>query len=110
MEGSPDQIAVPIVWMSPEDVPILFANAFVCQFDQTLDSHLITIGQITPPALIRATREELRAQAEQVQFVPVKPVARLAVSPARLQELLAILHANVDQLDRVTTMRPGDPR
>lgn len=110
MEGPPDAIAVPVVWSSPEDVPILYANTFVCQFEQTLDAFILTVGQLTPPALIGATVEELREQAEQITFVAVKPVARFGLTRARLEELIALLQANLDQLERATTMRPGDPR
>jgi predicted GNAT superfamily acetyltransferase len=110
-EGAePEGVEVPIAWMGPEDVPILFANAFVAQFDQTLDAFILTIGQMTPPALIGASPEELRAQAEQITFVPVKPVARFALSPGRMRELVAVLHANLDQQERAATMRPKDPR
>lgn len=110
MEGTPDAIAVPVVWSSPEDVPILFANTFVCQFEQTLDSFILTVGQLTPPALIGATPEELREQVENIAYVPVTPVARFGLTTARLQELIALLQANLDQMERATTMRPGDPR
>jgi hypothetical protein len=110
MEGSPDSIAVPIVWSGPEDVPILFTNAFVSQFDLTLDAFILTFGQMTPPALIGATPEELKEQAEQVTFVPVKPIARLSLTPRRMQEVIAALQANLDQLERASTMQPGDPR
>jgi hypothetical protein len=110
VEGSPDSFAVPIVWAGPEDVPILFANAFVSQFDQTLDSFILTFGQMTPPALIGATPEELREQAEQITFIPVKPIVRLSLTPTRLREVIASLQANLDQLERASTMQPGDPR
>lgn len=110
MQEPPDDgIAVPVVWASPEDVPILFANTFVCQFDQTLDAFMLTVGQLTPPPLI-GTPEEIRAQAEKVDFVLVKTVARLAVSPGRMRELIAALQANVDQLEQARRMSPGDPR
>lgn len=110
MEGHPDSITVPIIWSGPEDVPILFTNAFVSQFDQTLDSFILTFGQMTPPALAGATPEELREQAEHITFVSVKPIVRLSLTPTRLREVIASLQANLDQLERVTTMQPGDPR
>jgi hypothetical protein len=83
VEGPPDSIAVPVVWSSPEDVPILYANTFVCQFEQTLDSFILTVGQLTPPALIAATPEELREQAENIAFVVVKTVARFGLTPSQ---------------------------
>jgi hypothetical protein len=42
--------------------------------------------------------------------VPIKPVVRLGVTPARARELIATLHANLDQLEQATNLRPADPR
>lgn len=101
-------IRIPVVWDAPEQVPILFVNAFVCQFDRD-GSFIITIGQSTPPALT-GTPEEVEEQARQISFVPVKPVARLGLTRSRLEEFVAALQANLEQLDRATSMQGGDPR
>lgn len=113
--GTPDEIPggvrVPVVWLGPEEVPILHANAFVSQFDpETLDTLLLTVGQLTPPVIAGATEEEREAQARAVTFVAVKPVVRLALSQARVRELIATLEANLDQLDVAIRVRQGDPR
>ena len=95
----------------PEEVPILHANAFVCQFDpQTFDSITLTVGQLTPPAITGGTDAEREEQVRNVAFVPIKPVVRLALTPARARELVATLEANLDQLDRARQPMPGDPR
>lgn len=108
---TPEGVSVPIVWLGPEDVPILHANAFVSQFDaQTLDSLTLTIGQMTQPAIGGATAEEREEQVRQIAFVPIKPVVRLALTPARARELIATLAANLDQLEQATNVIPGDPR
>jgi hypothetical protein len=107
----PQGVAVPIVWLGPEDVPILYANAFVSQFDpQTMDSLILTVGQLTPPAIIGATPEERLEQAERVAYVPIKPVVRLGLTPAHARQLVAALQANLDQLEEANRLRPGDPR
>ena len=65
-----DGIAVPIVWLGPEEVPILMANAFVCQFDaHTLDSLILTVGQLTPPVISAPTVEEREEQARAISYV-----------------------------------------
>jgi hypothetical protein len=107
-EEHPEGIAVPIVWNAPEEVPILVANAFVSQFDRD-GSFIVTIGQMTPPALV-GTPDEVEEQARQVNFVPVKPFVRLGLSRARLEELIAILQANLEQSERARTMGGEDPR
>ncbi len=107
----PGAVQLPVVWLGPEDVPMLHANAFVCQFDgQTMDSMLLTVGQLTAPAIAGATEEERREQVEQIAYVPIKPIARLAFTPARARELIATLEANLDQLDQATKLRKVDPR
>jgi hypothetical protein len=107
----PHAIQVPVVWMGVEDVPILHANAFVSQFDpQTFDSLILTVGQLTPPAIAGGTIEEREEQARQVAYVPIKPVVRLGLTIARASELAATLQANLDQLEQATKLRPGDPR
>ena len=78
--------------------PILFANAVVAQFDPDLGAHIVTIGQVTLPALI-GTPEEVTEQAAELEFVTVKAIARLAFTPAKLQEVIETLQANVDQRD-----------
>ena len=110
--GTPDQpegIPVPLVWAGLEDVPIIYSNSFICQFDQDLQTFIVSFGQTTPPILI-GTPDEIEQQAREIEFVQVKPVFRLALSQSRLQELVSVLGANLDQLEHVRTMRPGDPR
>lgn len=104
-----EQIQLSIVWTGAEDVPIFFANQFIVQFDGDLGAHILTVGQLAPPALI-GTPEEKREQAERLDFVAVNTVARLAFTPARMQELIGVLTANVDQREQAAKLRPGDPR
>jgi hypothetical protein len=110
-DDEPDGIAVPVAWLGPEDVPILHANAFVSQFDpQTLDTLLLTVGQMTPPAIAGATDQERQEQARAISYVAIKPIVRLALSPARARELIATLEANLDQLALATRVNSRDPR
>lgn len=111
VDDIPEGIAVPVAWLGVEEVPILLATAFVSQFDgQTLDSLTLTVGQVTMPAIMGTTDEERKEQLEQVAFVPIKPIARLGLTPARARELIATLEANLDQLEQATKLRPTDPR
>lgn len=88
---------------------MLYANSFIVQFDtQALGSFIITVGQLTPPALI-GTPEQVREQAEGLSYVHVRTAARLVVTRQKLDELIAVLQANRDQYEEATKMR-GDPR
>lgn len=105
-----EQVDVPVVWAGVEDVPIFYANTFVCQWD--LVSHggfIITVGQLTPPALM-GTPEEVREQAEQVSYVPVRAVTRLGITRAKLDDLIAILTINRDGYDKAVSKMGEDPR
>lgn len=109
--NGPDGIEVPVVWLGVEDVPILHANAFVSQIDaQTLDALILTVGQMTQPAISGATEQERRQQVESVAYVPIKPVVRLGLTEARARELVATLQANLDHLETARKLKPADPR
>lgn len=86
-------IQIPLTWIGVEELPIHLANQFVCQFEQ--QEFILTFGQMSPPALLGGTEEERAEQAEQIDFVPVRPLARLAFTETRLRELVAVLEANL---------------
>jgi len=104
-----DAVEIPVVWAGVEDTPILYANTFISQFDPTsTGAFILTIGQLTPPALL-GTQDQVKEQAERVSYVPVRAVARIAITRTKLDELIAILESTKEKFDRATTIR-GDPR
>jgi hypothetical protein len=107
----PPGVAVPVAWLGVEEVPILLATAFVSQFDPvTLDSLTLTVGQVTMPAIMGNSDKERQEQIERIAYVPIRPIVRLGLTPARARELIATLQANLDQLEEATKLNPGDPR
>jgi hypothetical protein len=94
--------AVPLVLVGLEDTPIQYANNFVVQFDDT--AFILTIGQFGPPMLLGDEAEQ-RAQAEQITHVPVKVLARVAMTRARLTALISVLQKNLESADRVAQAR-----
>lgn len=101
------EFQLPVSWIGAEDLPVLFANTFVGQVEAEQGVFFLTIGQIVPPALI-GTPEEKVEQLEQISYVPIKPVARLALTRERLKYLIAILQTNLDQHDQILQARGGD--
>jgi hypothetical protein len=89
-------ISVPLVYVGGEEVPILYANQFVSQFQG--DEFILTVGQVSPPILLGEVDEQ-REQAERLSYIPVKVVTRLALTRQRLEELLALLKSNLDAYD-----------
>ena len=98
--------AIPLAWIGAEDLPVLFVNQFVGQVEAEQGVFFLTVGQALPPALI-GTPEERVEQLEQVSYVPVKPVARLALTRERLEYLIAVLQTNLDQHDQISQQMRG---
>lgn len=109
MADEPQTIQLPASWLGLEETPILFANVFTSQFDVDLQAHLVLIGQVAPPPLV-GTPEEVAEQAQEIDFVSIRPIVRLAITPSKMLELIQVLQANVDQREQVAKLRPGDPR
>jgi len=97
LEERPPDIGIPLAWVGAEELPVHLVNQFLCQFNQ--DEFFLTVGQIVPPALIAPTPEERLEEAEQIPYVPIKPLARMAFTRQRLMELVATLQANIAQYD-----------
>jgi hypothetical protein len=91
-------VALPLVWIGAEDAPILFANQFLAQVQP--GEIVLSVGQVTAPAVI-GTAEEQQRQLESVGYVPIKVVARYALTPQRLEELAKMLAALVADYKRL---------
>lgn len=96
MSEEQNQVALPIVYVGAEDVPILFANQFVIQHSQ--QEFFLTVGPLQPPILL-GKPEEVQEQVKRLGYVPVKVVARLALTEQRLRELIKVLEAHLTRFD-----------
>jgi len=95
--GREEGVLVPIVYVGAEDVPILLANQFIIQHEQS--EFILTLGQMTPPILL-GTPEERREQAQKLAYIPVKIVARIAFTRDRLVELIQMLEEHLRKFDK----------
>ena len=89
-------ITLPLVYIGAEEVPTLYANQFVIQYDR--GDFILLMGQVSPPILL-GSDEEQRAQAKQVGYVPVKVVGRYAMSRDRVAELVQLLATSLNRVD-----------
>jgi len=96
-QDAKDIFEIPIVISGAEDVSIHFANQFVIQHQQ--NEFILTVGQMSPPILL-GSEEERREQAKQISFVPVKVIARIAMTRERLVELISVLQQNLAVFDQ----------
>ncbi len=92
----PGILSVPPVYVGIDDVPILYANHFIIQHQQA--EFILSVGQVSPPILLGDEAEQ-REQAERLSYLPVKVVARLALTRERLQELMTVLQDNLKHFD-----------
>lgn len=105
--GPPEGMSLPLAWVGLEELPIAYANQFVIQFEADA-SFVLSIGQVTGPALLGESPEEIQRQAEQIEFVPVRPIARIAMTQKKVQELIGVLEANLKNFE--TMQAQIDPR
>jgi len=101
MTTQDEPVEIPLMFIGAEDVPILFSNIFTIQHQQ--NEFIITVGQVQPPLLLGSPEDRLE-QAKRVPYVPIKVVARLALTRTRLVELIKALQENLQNYDQ----RPGE--
>lgn len=97
MAEDPEAISIPVVWVGGDETPILLVNQFLGQFQG--NEMIITFGQFAPPALI-GTEEERREQVRDISFIPVKVLARFALTRSRLEELIQVLQETLANHDK----------
>ena len=85
---------LPLEWDVPEGLAGLYANNIVVQHTQY--EFVVSFFQTFPP-LVLGSPEERAAQIEQLDSVKAKCVARIVVSPERMQAFVDVLASNVEQ-------------
>jgi hypothetical protein len=100
------EAVLPIRWMGTEDIPIVFVNQVLGQVGRQGEV-VLSFGQITPPALL-GTPEQQREQAKDIDFLPVKPVARLALTRVGLDDLIRVLQQTRDNYQKIEEAMAGE--
>jgi len=92
------------VWVGVDEAPIVFANQFLgTVFEGEV---VLTLGQATPPALLGTPEQQLE-QARQLNFIPIRPMTRVAMNVARLRELIGILEQTLENHTRQQQAQEG---
>ncbi len=94
----PEGVNLPIVWEGVDDVPMVFVNQTLGQVGQQSEV-ILTFGQLAPPAILADTQEEREKQARALTHLPIKPVARLALTRTGLEQLVDVLHQTLTNHD-----------
>lgn len=99
MPGSnPQNRDIPISWVGHDEVPISYANQFLVQ-NQAEGSFLLSVGHLSPPALV-GNPEQIAAQLEDIEFVPVRPLLRAALTESTMRDLVAVLEASLRKAEQ----------
>jgi hypothetical protein len=99
-EQLPEGMAsLPVAWEGIEDVPILFVNQVLGQVGQQAEV-ILAFGQVAPPAILGETQAEREKQLRAITRISVKPVARLALTRAGLEQLVGVLHQTLENHDK----------
>ncbi len=100
-EDTQKELQIPVLWDGVENVPLVLTNQVLGQVGQQGEV-ILTFGQVNPP-LLMGTPEQQAQQASDIPFVAVKPVARLALTKAGLDDLVRVLQEtqkNYEQAQR----------
>lgn len=101
---SKGEIAVPLVWVGADELPIHFFNQMVAVVQA--NEIFLMLGSLMPPPIVGDTREERKAQAESVPFVAIKPIVRLGLTPEKLKELIGVLQLTMENYERQQKAQP----
>ncbi len=79
---------VPIRLEGAEEIPISYVNYVLVS--HTTDEFFMTFAQMHPPYWLAPTKEDV----ERLTHIPAKAVARIALTPSKMKELIDVLNEN----------------
>jgi hypothetical protein len=103
-EQVPFEVQVEGRWVGLDDLPAVLVNQMIGQVHE--GEIVLTFGYVSPPPVIGA--ERMAEWARQTEFVPVRPIARVAVSPEKLREIARVLNETVANYERQEARRRGE--
>lgn len=89
-------MSLPLVFTGGEQTPVLYANHFLVQQQQS-DEHILTIGQVSVPPVIGEDEQAARAQLRLAGFVPITVHGRYIMSRQKLVELVGVLSRHLER-------------
>jgi hypothetical protein len=103
-----EQVEVPVQmegrWVGVDDLPAILVNQMLGQVHE--GEIVLTFGYVSPPAIVGA--ERLTEWARQTEFVEIKPVARIALTPQKLRDIATVLNDTIANYERQEARRRGD--
>jgi len=94
-QPTPTGFQVAPEWVDIDQAPIIAVNQMIAQVNQ--GEVFLTFGQTAPPVIFGTDDQKERQLAEfrEAGVVPVRTVARLFMTPEKLQEVIAALNSTL---------------
>jgi hypothetical protein len=90
---------VPIERFFPEGLTSRFVNNVVVQHQN--DSFIISFFEVIPPLILGDTEEERERILNSINSVKAECVARLIVSPQKMEEIIAAMSQNLQNYQKM---------
>ncbi|MDE2103956.1 MAG: hypothetical protein KGL39_42360 [Patescibacteria group bacterium] len=103
MAEKKELFSIPIEWHEVANAPTIFANHLMVQADQ--HEFYLCFVDIAPPFLEGDTDQERLEALRKVQNVKARPVARIAISADRLENIVTTLR---DSLEKFRAMQRAE--
>jgi len=88
------KVQVPIEWHISEDIDSKYATNLVIQHSE--HEFIINFFEMHPPLILGAP-DQVREQWQKIESVQAKCVARIIVSPDRMQEFIDVMQAGLNK-------------
>ncbi len=79
----------------PQDLSSHFVQHFVVQHRE--DHFILSCFEVWPPIIVGATEDEVAQQLSDLTSIPAKCVARLVLTPSKMEELMNIMIDNFER-------------
>jgi hypothetical protein len=101
-------VAIPLAWVGLDDAPITYVNQMILQMGEPNhpSEFLLTFGQLHPPVLL-GDPDQNQAQLQAMPYVPVRVVAKLALSEQRVRELHGVIEKVLGNFDQAQRLAKG---
>ena len=93
-ENQENSTSLPIEWVVPDDVVTRYVTNMVVQHSTA--EFLVSFFEVQPPILIGSTEEDARTRLSQLKSISAKCVARIVVTPDRMEEFVRVLTGNLE--------------
>lgn len=98
--SEPVRVEVPVLWVGGDELPTIKVNQFIVQVDSAGDV-FVTCGTVTPPVLLGDKPDDLRKQAEAIDYVRIRTVSKFALSVKGLREFIGVMQTGVEMAERL---------